>query len=140
MKLVIDTNVLISGIFWKGPPNQIVSHWLKDGFEVFISESILTEYEKVLKRMKSGLTSDEIREWIKLIISHSYVVKPLETISIIEEDPDDDKFILCGVYGSVDYIVSGDKHLLNLSEYEGIKIVSPSRFLEEHPEILRKNQ
>lgn len=140
MKLVIDTNVLISGIFWKGPPNRIVSHWLKDSFEVFISESILTEYEKVLNRMRSGLTSNEIREWIKLIISHSYVVKPLETISIIEEDPDDDKFIFCGVYGNVDYIVSGDKHLLSLSEYEGIKIVSPSRFLEEHPEIWRKNQ
>lgn len=131
MKLVIDTNVVISGIFWTGIPNEILTNWFYGRFEVFISASILKEYEEVLKRMQSGLTSKEIHKWIELIITHSSIVAPQGNLKIIEADPDDDKFIECALYGEAVYIVSRDKHLLNLQEYEGIKIVSPSQFFNE---------
>ncbi len=130
MKLVIDTNVVISGIFWKGIPNKILMNWFKGGFEVFISASILAEYEEVLKRIGSGLTLEEIQNWIELIIINSSIVVPLGNLKIIESDPDDDKFVECALSGQAEYIVSGDKHLLNLKEYQGVKIVSPAHFFE----------
>lgn len=131
MKLVIDTNVVISGIFWKGPPNKILIDWFDGKYEVFISAAILTEYDKVLKRMKSGLTPEEIQEWIELIITHSSITAPLEQLNIIEDDPDDNKFLECAIAAEADFIISGDKHLLNLGQYKDIKVLSPAEFLNQ---------
>lgn len=132
MRLVIDTNVVISGIFWKGIPNKILKKWFDGEFEVFISAYILAEYEEVLKRIGSGLSLEEIREWIELIITHSSIIIPSGKLNVIEADPDDDMFIECAFYGDADFIISGDNHLLKLKEYKGIKIVSPGQFVNEN--------
>lgn len=140
MKLVLDTNVVISGIFWEGVPNKIITNWFNGRFEVFISASILSEYEKVLKRIRSGLQVEEIRQWIELIILRSSMVAPLESLSIIEADPDDNKFLECAHSAEAEYIISGDKHLLNLETYRRIRILSPSQFFEEHKHLFTEGK
>jgi len=132
MRVVIDTNVVISGIFWEGNPNKILSAWFKDKFVALISPGILEEYEKVIKRMESGLTPEEIQRWIEIIISHSTTIEAPLMLKVVDANPDDNKFIECAVFGNADYIISGDKHLLDLKEYEKIKILSPSQFCTEH--------
>jgi putative PIN family toxin of toxin-antitoxin system len=132
MRVVIDTNVVISGIFWKGNPNKILSAWFKDKFVVLISPEIVIEYEKVIKRMDSGLTPGEIQMWIEIIISHSTTIEAPLMLKVVDADPDDNKFIECALFGHAGYIISGDKHLLDLKEYERIKILSPSQFCTEY--------
>lgn len=136
MRIVIDTNVVISGIFWKGNPNKILNAWFKDKFDVLISPEILIEYEKVIKRMESGLSPEEIQKWIEIIVSHSIIIEAPLILKVIDVDPDDNKFIECAVFGQADYIISGDRHLLNLNEYEQIKILSPSQFCIQHSNLL----
>jgi putative PIN family toxin of toxin-antitoxin system len=136
MRIVIDTNVVISGIFWKGNPNRILRAWFKDKFDVLISPGILIEYEKVIKRMESGLSAEEIQKWIEIIVNHSIIIEAPLILKVVDVDPDDNKFIECAVFGDADYIISGDRHLLNLNEYEQIKILSPSQFCIEHSNLL----
>jgi putative PIN family toxin of toxin-antitoxin system len=132
MKVVIDTNIVVSGIFWKGNPNKILRAWFSDKFDVLVSPGIVVEYERVIKRMESGLTTEEIQMWMSLIANHSTIIEPPLKLNVVEADPDDDKFVECAIFGHADHIVSGDKHLLNLKEYEWITILSPSQFCKQY--------
>lgn len=129
IKVVVDTNVVISGIFWRGNPHKILMSWFREKFETLVSEPILEEYERVLKRLDSGLTPEEIQRWVEIIVIHSTFVKPFINIDFVRDDPDDNKFIECAVDGNADYIISGDKHLLNIKKYENIEILSPREFI-----------
>ena len=102
----------------------------------------MAEYEKVLIRIESGLTSEEIQEWIELILTHSSISTPFENenLKVIEADPEDDKFIECALSCQANYIISGDKHLLNLKNYEGIEIVSPAEFFKRNSDLFSTPQ
>ena len=128
MKVVLDTNIFISGIFWKGSSNKVILNWREGKFTLVTSLEAVSEIIKVLKDFKIKLSDDMIKEWIDLIIRNSIIVEPIEKITIVKDDPKDNIFIETAVAGNVDYIISQDNHLLKLKEFRGIKIITPEEF------------
>ena len=128
MKIVLDTNVFISGIFWKGASNKVIVNWKEGKFTLVTSLETISEIIKVLKDFKIRLSDDMIKEWVDLIVRNSIIVEPKEKIEAVKDDPKDNIFIETAVAGNVDYIVSQDNHLLKLKEFRGIKIITPEEF------------
>ncbi len=128
MKAVLDTNIFISGIFWKGASNKVVINWKEGKFTLVTSLEGTSEIIKILKDFKIKLPDEMIKEWIDLIVRNSIIVEPKEKIAIVKDDPKDNIFIETAVAGNADYIVSQDKHLLKLKEFRGIKIITPEEF------------
>ena len=130
MRAILDTNVFVSGIFWKGNfCSQIIDKWRNKEFEIVSSIEILDELVKTLKDFKIQMPDEMIEEWRNLIIENSIIVEPTTKLDVIKEDPDDNKFLEAGVTGKANFIISQDNHLLKLKEYQGIKIVSPEELL-----------
>lgn len=134
MKVVIDTNVFISRFLSpKGTPARIVELLEAGAFYLLVSDGLVGEYQRALQyehvRKVHGLTAEQVQKWVTDLRRTSVFVKPSAPIAAILSDPDDNKFLECAVAGGADYIVSGDKHLLSLGEYEGIRILSPADFL-----------
>ena len=128
--VVLDTNVLISSIFWeKGNSHQIVKLAIKQDIINFTSQEMLNELAKVLRK-KFEQPEDKIEEQLALIIKYSQITEPKIKVKEIKEDPSDDKILECALSCKADYIVSGNCHLLQLGTYKGIKIVKPKEFLE----------
>ena len=132
-KIVIDTNVFVSGLNFKGKPREVLDLIWKEEIKVYLSLLILRELEKVLEE-DFGWNKEQIERTIKRIKDKTMKVQPKVKISVIKEKDDDNRILECAVEGKAQYIVSGDKqHLLPLKEYEGIKILSPAEFLREMP-------
>ncbi|PIU64516.1 MAG: putative toxin-antitoxin system toxin component, PIN family [Armatimonadetes bacterium CG07_land_8_20_14_0_80_40_9] len=129
-RIVLDTNIIISGLAWKGKPSKIIDLWKEGKLELCLSGEVLDEYLELLNRK---LESSYYKWFVRLIEEAKYVkiVKPGEHFHIIEEDPDDDKFIDCAVESQADFIISGDEHLKKLEEFQGIPILSPDDFLKK---------
>ncbi|MCX6742532.1 MAG: putative toxin-antitoxin system toxin component, PIN family [Candidatus Pacearchaeota archaeon] len=131
MRIVLDTNVFISGIFWEGNfCSKIVEAWKDKKFELVSSLEIIEELVKTLKSFKIQMDELIIKEWGRLIIENSIIVKPSEKLKIITEDIEDNKFLETALEGKADFIISQDKHLLNVSEFRGIRIILPENFLK----------
>lgn len=130
MKAVLDTNVFISGIFWKGDSNKIILAWRQKKFTLVFSFPIIEELRQTLKTFKIGMSKEMTEEWASMIIENSIIVKPLPKPNIVKDDPDDNKFIECAAAGQAEYIVTQDKHLLKIGEYENINIIPPLEFLK----------
>ncbi len=132
MKVVVDTNVLASGIFWKGTPNQVMKCWSSDhAFDLVISHDILCEYRDVLERMSKKVKFIHVDKVIEMITIYGKLVNPNSLDSSACRDPDDVKFIEAALAGEANYIVSGDNDLLTLKAYAGISILKPAAFLKE---------
>ncbi len=128
MKIVLDTNVIVSGIFWTGAPFKILEFWIQDRFELLITKDILKEYESTLLRISKGKTEQLVSHWLILIAENSHVIRIKRRFKL-SKDPDDDKFIECAVAGNATYIVSGDAHLLDIGMVMDIPIITPSEFI-----------
>jgi putative PIN family toxin of toxin-antitoxin system len=137
LRVVLDTNIYISAILFGGKCEEILKLANQTLFEVVISKKILEEIKSVLKG-KFYWTDKQITEVVKYIREIASVISPEIPLSIIKEDPADNKIIECAFFSNASYIVTGDKHLLPLREYKGmnrmvhtkgIKIVSPGEFL-----------
>ncbi len=130
VKVVLDTNIFVSSIFWsEGNPHKIVELALDNKIMVFTSVEILQELEKVLRR-DFNEPEEIIQRQISLVLEYSAVIKAKVKLDAVKDDPEDNKIIECAVSCNADYVVSGDKHLLNLKEYNGVKIISAKRFAE----------
>lgn len=127
---VLDTNIFVSGIHWSGPSEKVLHLWIEGKFVSVCSLPIIDEITRVLMAFKVPLGPEDISWWESLILEKSIIVFPVGHIEIVRDDPDDNKFIEAAVEGKADYIVSQDKHLLNIKEYNGIKIVHPKEFLQ----------
>jgi putative PIN family toxin of toxin-antitoxin system len=129
LRLVIDTNVLISS-FFGGNPKEVMDLWSRGSALICLTQEVLEEYLRVMARLpiapqtKRRLVAilQEKRNIEMVIASKHYAV--------IREDPEDDKFIDCAVEAKADYIISGDEHLLRVKSYRGIPICSPKEFLQ----------
>jgi putative PIN family toxin of toxin-antitoxin system len=135
-RVVLDTNVLISAIIsGKSSPARILDFWKEGVFELVFSEETLQELIDVLSRPKllriTGINKDQLDTLVSYLRLSSIVINCPEDIEIRIEDSDDTKFITCAVQAGEKYIVSGDHHLLDLKEIEGIAIVTPSEFLRK---------
>ena len=130
MKIVIDSNIFVSSFFWKGNPRRIFDRVI-DGFdELFIANDILEEIREVLSRDKFDAETKEIDDYIKIIENYSQKIVHNNIMENVSRDMDDNKIVKCGLEGNVEYIITGDKDLLDLKEYRSIKIVTPKEYLE----------
>jgi putative PIN family toxin of toxin-antitoxin system len=142
MNVVIDMNMFVSSVFG-GPPREVARLWFQRRITKCLSEEIFQEYQRVLREI-GAVSEAEERDLISAFTFGENVlyVNDPPSVKVVEEDPDDDKFIACALALEADYIVSGDSDLLSLGSYMGIPIVSPSTFLEildapsEHREVL----
>jgi putative PIN family toxin of toxin-antitoxin system len=129
LKIVIDTNVFISAILFRGPTSRLVSLWQKNAVSVFMSSEVLKEYAKALGYPKFKLTKSEVRAILEQeLLPYVYPFKVKHSLHIITEDPSDNKFLELAVTGKAGYILSGDKHLLDFKNFRGIKIITPAEF------------
>jgi len=131
MKIVLDTNVFISGIFFSGPPAQILKAWKELKFQIVISKEILSEYQRVAHELSKKFSSVNIGPIIELLTIYGEIVET-EGISVtVCEHPADNIFLECAIASNCKIIVSGDKHLLRVSGYQGIDVVKPRDFVYE---------
>lgn len=136
MRAVLDANVIISGLIRpQGPPGQIMVRLLRDrAFELVASPSTLDElrrslrYARVRKHLPFG--QEQVDLHVEALAAVSVIVEGKVTRPIIAADPDDDVSIAAAVEGLAEYVVSGDRHLLDLAEYWGIRMVAPRAFLD----------
>lgn len=130
IRIVLDTNVFISGIFWEGNfSSQVINLWRNGTITLVSSLPIIEELVENLRGFRIKMSNDMVEKWKNIIIENAIIVEPTEEINIVKEDPDDNKFIEVAVAGQAKYIVTQDKHLLKLKEFEGIKILKPKEVL-----------
>ena len=130
MRLVLDTNVVASGLLWSGTPAQLIDAAQADEIELFTSRVLLAELTRILRRTKfamaistSGSTLDE------LVLGYAELatlVMPTPISPTILDDPDDDHVLACALTAGADAIVSGDRHLLDLHTFQSVPIVTPA--------------
>ncbi len=129
LKVILDTNVAVSSLFG-GKPLEVTQLWWRGHFMLCLSPAILEEYLEVFDRFPQAQT--QIDRFLAMLAEGSHVVyvesPPL--IQAVESDPDDDKFLDCAVMAKAAVIVSGDRHLLSLGQYEGVAILDPAGFLD----------
>ena len=142
LRAVLDANVLTSALIRpQGPPGQIMALLLKEqAFELIVSDAILAELRRCLTypRVRKYLTATdaELDLWVTGLGVVADVVTGERMLSVVEADPDDDKYLAAAIEGRADYVVSGDKHLLDIRAYEEIRIIPPRLFLT----IMRKGK
>ncbi|MBN1390213.1 MAG: putative toxin-antitoxin system toxin component, PIN family [Candidatus Thermoplasmatota archaeon] len=130
MKVVIDTNVFVSGILWNGNESKIIDMCMGGILENHTSIGILSEVERVLSYRKFNLTNEEMDTLLKIYFSFSRLVSVKDRSDIKSRDPTDNKILECAIASEVDYIISGDQDLLVMKEVEQIRIISSRDFLE----------
>lgn len=131
LRVVLDTNVLISAILFGGKPRQVLEKAISREIQLCISESILEELQGVLLRPKFDYTPEAVQIILTEIISISDFVNPLKTLRVVSEDAEDNRILECAVEAEANFLITGDIHLLRLRRYRGVKILSPGAFLEE---------
>ena len=124
MRVVIDTNVMISGIFWKGKPYKILEHWINNHIEVIASKDILDEYMRVLQIIGERYNWTDVADrWNEFIFQNLQLVE-VSQVFMGCRDWTDNKFVDCAIAGHADIIVSGDTDLLVLKKVKQIKIIT----------------
>ena len=130
MKVVLDTNIYISAILFGGSCGEILRLAAEDSFKLVISKSIITEIEAVLKG-KFKWSKMQISQTISYIKNIATVINPDISLSVIRNDPSDNKILECAFAVGADYIVTGDRnHLLPIKKFRGIKIMNSAEFLK----------
>jgi len=130
MKVVIDTNIFVSS-FLGGNPRKIIDLWKTEKITLCLSSAILDEYIDVLRRI--GLKDeDELDELLSLFSRGFNILFTTKTpkLKVVKNDPDDDTFIECAVALKANIVVSGDREVLAVKEYTGIRILTPQEFLK----------
>jgi len=132
LKVVLDTNVLISALLFQGELSKLLLPLKKGAYILLFSEDTLSELIKVLHYPKFALTEQEIDYILQFeILPYSKIIEI--TFKIDEKickDKDDQKFLELAISGKADYLVSGDADLLELKEFKTVKILSPAEFLK----------
>ena len=132
IRIVVDTNVVVSGLLFGGIPGKIIEAIKLNDTQLLITSDIFNEYLKVLSYPKFELTEDDINYLLyQVLLPHSEIVTDVtQEEVIIHQDPSDDKFLLCASEGQADYLISGDAHLTSLGKYQETVILTPSAFIE----------
>ena len=130
MKVVVDTNVLVSGVFFGGMPSRILEAWRDKRIDVVVSPDILEEYRRVGEHLETQFTDVSLAPFLALLVMNAEIIEPPDLPEQVSRDSDDDKFIACALAGGCHVIISGDKDLLSISGYRGVKVVAPREFLE----------
>jgi len=128
MRAVLDTNVVMSAIFFGGVPFDVVNAWHNGEFELVVSNAVMAEYREIAARMKARFPSIEPEIWIRYIEDHATVVPVAPLATQVCEDADDDVFLACVAAANAKIVCSGDKHLLACNGWNGIEVLPPRIF------------
>jgi putative PIN family toxin of toxin-antitoxin system len=130
-RVVLDTNVLVSALLFRGELSKIVGLWEKGEIVPVISKETFNELRTALGYPKFSLTQEERDSIIENeILPYFEIVEVVKEVKGVCRDPEDDKFISCALSASADWIVSGDKDLFDLKQYKSTKIIKASDFLK----------
>jgi putative PIN family toxin of toxin-antitoxin system len=129
LRVVADTNILISALMFGGLPGMFLDLAILRSFVLVTSPILLDELDEKLRLKFKVSAKDAVLVRAKLE-ANSEVVKPEMRLTVIAEDPDDDRVLECAVAGKAAFVLSGDRHLLKLGSYEGIPILSVRQFME----------
>jgi hypothetical protein len=135
IRAVLDANVVVSGILsQKGIPGTILRAWREERFELVTTEAILEEITRVLRYPKIAKRHEWSEKHIAAFVEdlrHLAILTPGELrLAVVREDPSDDRYLECALEGEAEYIVTGDRHLLELGQLRGTEIVKPAAFLQ----------
>jgi putative PIN family toxin of toxin-antitoxin system len=131
LRIIVDTNVLMSAILFGGTPARILQAWREATVGLVMSPEIIDEYVRVAERLSARYPGVDVQRILALIVQNGEVVQDSLLPVPVCEDPDDDKFLACAVAANVEVIVSGDKKLRAVSGYAGIRVVTPRQFVDE---------
>jgi len=139
VRLVLDTNTIVSGLLWKGPPHAVLmAARERNDILLYSSPRLLAELANVLARKKLSTAVVASRRSPEVLLQRylqvARVVVPAVIAPVIRTDPDDDHVLACALAAKADLIVSGDSHLLNLKTYQGIPIVNAAEALARLPQ------
>jgi len=132
LRLVLDTNVLISGAFYSGPPLRILQAFIEGEFQLAFSPEILVEYKRVGEEFSQKRSNPDFESLPGLLVAQALIVEAPDLDQPICSDPHDDKFIACVLAVGADVIVSGDKDLLSISGKFTIPVMRPKEFVEQY--------
>lgn len=127
MKIVVDTNVVASAVFFGGRPRELLEKLLLGELTAFVSREIVEEYRETLQRLQDKYPKKNVAVPLTHIITACQLIEPKTDVHVCR-DPDDDKFINCAVDSHSLYIVSGDNDLLAVGKYQDVEIVTVSDF------------
>lgn len=131
MKIIIDTNVIVSGIFFNGKPRDLLKECFDEKYEIVCTEEIFLEYIKTIEKLTEKYNKNIAKEMIPILLSNLTIIKNINN-GKYSRDPDDDKFINCAKSADADYVITGDNDLLVLEIVDGIRIITVSDFLKEN--------
>jgi putative PIN family toxin of toxin-antitoxin system len=132
VKVVLDTNVFISGVFFTGPPYRILEAWRDARIQIVVSPDILAEYQRVGETLASQFQEIDLQPIFDFLTLNAEVVSSERLAEPVCRDPDDDKFLACALTSGAKYVISGDKDLLGASGYKGLVVVSPRKFVDDY--------
>jgi putative PIN family toxin of toxin-antitoxin system len=132
LRVVFDVNVLVSSLITKGKPRKLLLKAMKQRFKLILSKEIISEFVEVMSREKFSkyVSEEDLKIFLQAIYKTAEIVKIRSKFKIVKEDPEDDIVLRTAYDSKAHYIVSGDKHLLSLQEFKGIRIVSVNEMLE----------
>ena len=131
MRIVIDTNVLISGVFFGGFPRKILSAVVGQKITACATAEIINEYEDIVQEMINRKQGHINRTILSPLIKAMEIIEPVTHVEICR-DPDDNKFLECAKDSHALYIISGDKDLLIIEKFENVQIVTAKDFCEKY--------
>ena len=134
MRVILDTNALVSGVFFGGVPGQIVDAWTRDRVSLVLTPEILEEYARVGREMSVRYPDgyEFFARILDVLTLHSPILNAPPLAAPVCADPDDDKFLAAAVASGVQLLISGDQHLLTLSGWHGIAVRTPRQFVQAH--------
>ena len=132
MRAILDTNVFVSGVFFSGPPYQILKAWRDGKLKLVVSPEIIEEYQRVVADLAEQFPSIDLGQILELVTIKAEMVYAQSLPEPVCVDPDDDKFLGCALASKCKVIVSGDKHLLHVSGYREIRVLKPREFVDEY--------
>ena len=130
MNVVLDTNVLVSAIFWPGESRECVVRWARRRYQLAVTVPILTAYGEIARRLAHRFSAINPEPWLKWIEAKAKVYEPAPLGKQRSSDPDDDPFLACALASGAKIIVSKDHHLLDLGKPFGVEILWPRQFLQ----------
>jgi len=131
VRIVLDTNVFVSGIFFGGVPGRILDGWRDARVQLVLSPEILEEYQRVGQVLSAQYLGVDLEPFLGLLAVQAEIVEAPSLTERVSADPDDDKFLACAISTGVAVIVSGDKDLLDQSGWRSIRVLRPRQFADE---------
>lgn len=130
MRVVLDTNAVMSGILFGGPPARILAAWRSGAIGLSISPEIIEEYVATADVLAVRYPSVELEPLVSLIVSNAEIRQCPPLPEQVCTDPDDDKFLACALAANVECVISGDKALRRVTGYRNIAVMSPRHFVD----------